>query len=184
MSVLSRAALSALTLHVAPPPRIRAAVDGDLPAIDALMAPHVASGLLLPRSAGAAAFLVADGPDGIEGCVAVKPWTADVHELGSLVAARSGAGLGRQLVEAAALRARAEGAELLVALTGSPAFFERCGWRIQTDAPWARARGFVAPAGALPELPAAVQHKSRSCAACPRLAGCSQALLATRLEAA
>lgn len=182
MSFLSPAALSALHALVPPPVAVRAAVGSDVAGIVDLMAPHIASGAVLPRSVVADDFLVAVSAEGLEGCVALTRWQSDVFELGSLVTARPRGGVGRALVAAAEAEARARGARVIVALTASPAFFERCGWAAQADAPWARARGIgVLPDPDLPEVAPAVRWKAGRCAACPRLAGCGQVLLARRL---
>ena len=145
------------------------ATEADIPAIQALMAPHIASGAVLPRVVVAADFLVARVQGRIEGCVALTPWTDEVIELGSLVSARPG--LGRLLVEAACDLAEARGCQQIVALTGVADFFLRCGFEPQPAAPWAVARGMVGG-------PPAVAAKARKCAACPLLAGCAQTLLA------
>lgn len=168
MSQLPRAARRLLQ-QPSPEPEVRAATEADIPAIQALMAPHIASGAVLPRIVVAADFLVARVQGRIEGCVALTPWTDEVIELGSLVSARPG--LGRLLVEAACDLAEARGCQQIVALTGVADFFLRCGFEPQPAAPWAVARGMVGG-------PPAVAAKARKCAACPLLAGCAQTLLA------
>lgn len=161
--------MSQLRFPGVPKVGIGPATDADIPAIQALMAPHVASGAVLPRVVVAADFLVARVQGRIEGCVALTPWTDEVIELGSLVSARPG--LGRLLVEAACDLAEARGCQQIVALTGVADFFLRCGFEPQPAAPWAVARGMVGG-------PPAVAAKARKCAACPLLAGCAQTLLA------
>ncbi len=172
------------------PPRIEAATAADLPAIDALLAPHVARGLVLPRKAGADAFLVARQAPGrrgrIVGTVALTAWSDRVVELGSLAVDAPGLGLGARLVRAAEERAAALGFDRVVALTSSPGFFLRCGWQPSAHNPWARARALDAePAN--PVLSAALDRKALVCAACPRLSTCTQTMLVTsvaRAEAA
>lgn len=159
-------------------PQVRPATAADVAAIQALVAPHVASGAVLPREIEPSAFLVAvvheDGEARVEGCVALTPWTGEVVELGTLVSAR--AGLGRLLVEAACAAASGAGYSQIVALTAVGGFFERCGFEPQAEAPWAVARGMVSG-------PPAVAVKAARCAACPLLASCAQTLLARPLRA-
>lgn len=155
---------------------IRAATPSDIPAIEALMAPEVAEGTLLPRQVRAGDFLVAELGEALVGAVALAPWSESVAELGSLVAARRGAGLGALLVEAAMDEAYSRGYTTVVALTGIPGFFERRGFGTLAAAPWARARG-CATLPVPPRLDQALGYKARVCAACPRLEGCAQVLL-------
>ncbi|RME22143.1 MAG: GNAT family N-acetyltransferase [Deltaproteobacteria bacterium] len=177
-------------LKPAGPPRIEAATTPDLPAIDALLAPHIASGRVLPRKASADAFLVARQAPGhggsIVGAVALTAWSDRVVELGSLAVDAPGLGLGTRLVRAAEERAAALGFDRVVALTSSPGFFLRCGWQPSAHSPWARARALDADP-APPMLSAALDRKAQACAACPRLATCTQTMLVTsvaRAEAA
>ncbi len=183
MGALPRAWVRALEARL-PGPAIRVARSGDLPRIDALMAPHVASGVLLPRSGGVERFLVAVEGRRVVGAVALSPWSSEVVELGSLVVDRPGTGLGARLVEAAVLRAREAGYREVVALTGTPGFFLRCGWLRSEDAPWARARapGVAGPERHNPALDAALSWKAGRCAGCARLGACRQVLLTLALE--
>lgn len=156
---------------------IRAAVSGDRVRIESLMAPEIAAGTLLPRVVDTSDFLVAELRGEIVGVVGLKPWAAGVVELGSLVSARRGLGLGSALVEAAMIEAGARGYHTVVALTGIDEFFARQGFRALGAAPWAIARGCASMPHS-PAVDAAIHHKARICAACPRLAACSQSLLA------
>lgn len=151
---------------------IRPARESDRSAIARLMAPHIASGVLLPREPEPADFLVAEVHGELLGCVALSVWTAEVVELGSLVSTQRG--LGRLLVEAAAHAASAAGFHSVVALSSTLGFFQACGFQQDAVAPWAQARG-LAHGGA------DVRAKSERCALCPRLVGCSQALLRREL---
>lgn len=155
---------------------IRPAVEADVLAIEALMAPEIATGALLPRAVDAADFLVAERDGVVVGAVGLKPWAAGVVELGSLVAGERGVGLGAALVAAAVAEAGARGYHTVVALTGLEGFFERHGFRAVGAAPWALARGAYA-LPTTPTLDQAVRHKASLCAACPRLGACAQALL-------
>jgi len=153
---------------------VRPAREADRAAIARLMAPHIASGVLLPREAEPADFLVAEVQGELLGCVALSAWTADVVELGSLVSNQRG--LGRLLVEAAVYAASAAGFRSVVALSSTLGFFRACGFQQDAVAPWAQARG-LAQGGA------DVRAKAERCALCPRLGGCSQALLRRALPA-
>lgn len=162
---------------------IRPAVSRDVPVIEALMAPEIAAGNLLPRAVDPASFLVAVLGGEVVGAVALSPWSAEVAELGSLVSARSGLGIGAALVEAALDAAVARGHSTVVALTGIPAFFLRAGFDEVAATPWARARG-CATLPVPTVLDQAISAKARVCGACPRLRGCGQILLAVTLAAA
>ena len=158
---------------------VRSASPVDLNPIAALLAPEIAAGTVLPRGVRADEFLVAEAEDGaLVGCVALAPWAAGVVELGALVAGMKGQGVGAALVRAALSRAEAEGYSAVVALTGAPGFFERQGFTPQAVAPHqlARARLRIARDEAL-------DYKAKVCAACPRLGGCAQTLLAFPLHA-
>lgn len=156
---------------------IRPAVFADVPAIHALMAPEITLGNLLPRAVDPADFLVAEEDGELIGTVALSRWSEDVVELGSLVAARRGVGLGAALVEAAALEAERRGYDTVVALTAIADFFEHASFVRLGQTPWARARGCETMSEG-PALDRAIATKARTCAGCARLAGCSQALLA------
>lgn len=174
MSLRPRALRRVLAAPVLVP---RPAREADLAEIAALVAPHVAAGTLLPPVLAARHFVVVEEQGLLLGCVALKAWSGRVVELGSLVAGTPGRGLGRILVEAACARAVAGGFATVVALTGTPAFFLRCGFELQPDSPAAVAREGRTSAA----LGGALQGKARTCARCPRLARCGQALLSRRL---
>ena len=151
--------------------------------IAALMAPEIAAGNLLPRVVKPEDFLVATHGEDVVGAVGLGAWTDDVAELGSLVSAAPGRGVGVALVEAALAEAGARGYRTVVALTGIPGFFVRQGFDVARATPWARARGCeTLPVS--PTLDRALSAKARICAACPRLAGCQQVLLAVSVAQA
>ena len=99
---------------------VRLARAEELPHIEALLAPEIAMGRVLPRSIEVGAFLVLDD---LSGTAALTPWTASVVELGSVVSAHPGRGMGRQLVEAAVDLAGGRGFGQVVVLTSLPGFF-------------------------------------------------------------
>lgn len=155
---------------------IRPAVLDDLPALAALLAPEIARGTVLPRELDPADFLVAEERGALVGAVALTPWMGDVIELGALVAAVPGQGIGARLVEAAMARAGERGYGTVVALTGVPGFFERVGFSPRAVAPWAVARREKRRRPD-PDIGAAVVYKAGRCAACARLGTCNQVLL-------
>lgn len=161
---------------------IRPAVLADLPELAALLAPEIARGTVLPRELDPADFLVAEERGALVGAVALTPWMGDVIELGALVAAVQGRGIGARLVEAAMARAGERGYGTVVALTGVPGFFERVGFSARAVAPWAVARREKRRPD--PDIGAAVVYKAGRCAACARLGTCNQVLLsrAARVE--
>ncbi len=136
--------MSAVSLRVmrpAPAPAVRAATLADVPQLEALMAPYVASGDLLPRNnydlcRHIKEYVVAEGGRGgaggaVIGCASLKIYSRDLAEIAGL-AVRSdhqGAGVGRALMEAIIAEARAAGLAELLALTRKPAFFLKLGFQ-------------------------------------------------------
>ena len=132
--------MSAVSLRVvreAPAPTVRPATLGDVPQLETLMAPYVASGDLLPRSTydlcrHIKEYVVAPIPDvGIIGCASLKVYSRDLAEVAGL-AVRSdfqGAGVGRALMDAIISEARAAGLSEVLALTRKPAFFLKLGFQ-------------------------------------------------------
>ncbi|MCB9727746.1 MAG: GNAT family N-acetyltransferase [Deltaproteobacteria bacterium] len=164
---------------------VRAARSADIRAIEALMAPEVRAGKLLPRRVRAEDFLVACAGRRLVGAVGVSAVTGHTAELGSLVVARRGLGIGRALVEAAMAEASARGLDTVIALSDAPEFFERCGFERAADTPWLRARAAIGLGAAVAlhtdaDLGAASSARSQVCAACDRLAACRQSLLVRR----
>jgi amino-acid N-acetyltransferase len=108
----------------------------DVPQLEALMAPYVDTGDLLPRTAHDLCrhikdYIVAESPDGrIVGCGSLKIYSRELGELAALAVAPAyqGAGVGRALAQAIVAEARAAGLEELLALTRKPAFFLALGF--------------------------------------------------------
>ncbi|MEZ4267090.1 MAG: GNAT family N-acetyltransferase [Myxococcota bacterium] len=166
--------------------RIRPAAAADIPLIDALMAPQVRLGKLLPRTVVAADFLVACVGRRVVGAVCVTALSAGTAELGSLVVALRGRGIGRALVDAAMAEAAARGLGTVIALTDEVEFFERCGFSSASDTPWLRARtrrglDSASPLRTADDVSSASEAKSATCAACSRLAACRQSMLVRRV---
>ena len=120
---------------------LRAAVTADAPALHALIAAHLEEGKLLPRTLDeltvhAPRFVVAiessSAGERIVGCAELAPLSAGVAEVRSLVVNKDvrRLGLGEQMVDALATRARREGYLELCAFAHEPAFFVRRGFSI------------------------------------------------------
>lgn len=122
---------------VAPAPVVRAAVLADVPGLETLMAPFVATGELLPRSnydlcRHIKEYVVVESADGaIIGSASLKVYSQELAELGALAVRDDyqGQGLGKALVEAVLGDARALGLAEVFALTRKPVFFLRLGFR-------------------------------------------------------
>jgi len=133
--VTARATLRVLP-RVTPGASVRAATLSDVPQLEALMAPFVATGDLLPRSAydlcrHIKEYVVAEAPDGsVVACGSLKVYSLDLAEVAGLAVREDhqGTGLGRALVEAVVAEARALGLGVVLALTRKPAFFFRLGF--------------------------------------------------------
>ena len=116
---------------------IRPAVEADAPALHALIAAHLEEGRLLPRTLDELAvhaprFVVAESGGQIVGCAELAPLSKAVAEVRSLVVGRDARrhGLGVQMVEELAVRARRDGHARLCAFAHDPAFFVRRGFSI------------------------------------------------------
>jgi amino-acid N-acetyltransferase len=133
-----RSAAAGRSLKAAKPQVVlRSATPADAPALLELIATHLEEGRLLPRTLDdltvhAPRFVVAVDGDRIVGCAELAPLSASVAEIRSLVVARSARrlGLGNQMVEALAIRARVDGFARLCAFAHDPAFFVRRGFSI------------------------------------------------------
>lgn len=145
---------------------LRDAVAADAPRLHALIASHLEEGRLLPRSLGelsvhAPRFVVAVRPsadgDRLVGCAELAPLSGSVAEVRSLVVAVESRrlGLGHQMVEELARRARRDGFSRLCAFAHEPAFFVRHGFSI-------------VPHTSVPEK---IAH---DCRACPLFRNCGQ----------
>jgi amino-acid N-acetyltransferase len=168
---------------------IRPATTGDVPAIEALLAPEIARGTVLPRDLDPEDFLVALSDHRLVGAVALTRQSPRIVELGSLVSDLPGRGLGRRLVEASIARASTDGYEVVMALTGIPDFFQASAFRVASHAPWITARQQLAMPHPLPLAPTneaveAAAAKSPTCRSCPRLGTCTQVLLLRTLPVA
>ncbi|HYT83372.1 MAG TPA: N-acetyltransferase [Gemmatimonadales bacterium] len=171
MSVAPLAAVARLPAPApAPAPVIRAAVLSDVPGMETLMAPYVATGELLPRSnydlcRHIKEYVVAEAPDGaIVGTSSLKVYSADLAELAALAVRddQQGRGLGRALVETTLVDARALGLAEVFALTRKPVFFLRLGFRPAEKE----------------QFPLKVWA---DCARCPRQHACDEVAVALRL---
>ncbi len=117
-------------------PVVRAAVLADVPQLEALMAPYVATGDLLPRSnydlcRHIKEYVVAEAPGGdVVGCGSLKIYSSGLGEVAGLAvhAEWQGVGVGRVLVEALNVEARSHGLQEVLALTRKPAFFIKLGF--------------------------------------------------------
>jgi len=114
---------------------VRGAVLGDVPRLAKLMAPFVATGDLLPRGdydlcRHIKEYLVVETGEEIVACVSLKIYSQELAELAALAVRDDwqGAGLGRTLVEALLVEARALGLRTVFALTRKPVFFTRLGF--------------------------------------------------------
>ncbi|HEY3280583.1 MAG TPA: N-acetyltransferase [Gemmatimonadales bacterium] len=116
---------------------VRAAVLADVPGLETLMAPFVATGELLPRSnydlcRHIKEYVVVESADGaIIGSASLKVYSQELAELGALAVRDDyqGQGLGKALVEAVLSDARGLGLAEVFALTRKPVFFLRLGFR-------------------------------------------------------
>jgi amino-acid N-acetyltransferase len=120
---------------------LRAATSADAPALHGLIASHLEEGRLLPRqldelTVHAPRFVVAvessAAGERVVGCAELAPLSQSVAEVRSLVVDKDvrRLGLGEQMVEALATRARREDYAKLCAFAHEPAFFVRRGFSI------------------------------------------------------
>jgi amino-acid N-acetyltransferase len=117
---------------------VRPATLADVPALERVMAPYVATGDLLPRSdydlcRHIKEYVVAeDGAGTLVACGSLKVYSRDLAELAGLAVRRDhqGAGLGRAIVAALLEEARRMGLGEVFALTRQAAFFARLGFRL------------------------------------------------------
>lgn len=149
---------------------VRPATLADVPQMEALMAPFVVTGDLLPRSnydlcRHIKEYVVAEAANGdVGGAGSLKIYSRELAELAGLAvrAEYQGAGLGRALVAALLADARALGVREIFALTRKPAFFLRLGFE---------------PAEKV-QFPLKVWA---DCARCPRQDACDEIAVAVKL---
>jgi N-acetylglutamate synthase-like GNAT family acetyltransferase len=116
--------------------RVRGAVLADVPQLEALMAPYIAAGDLLPRSnydlcRHIKEYVVAEAAGDVVACGSLKIYSHSLAEVAGLAVRPDwqGAGLGRALLDALVLEARSHGLSEVLALTRKPTFFHRLGFR-------------------------------------------------------
>ena len=116
---------------------LREATAGDVDAIYQLVADHVASDHLLPRTreeiAGRITRFVVGEADGlVVACAELAPLSATVAEVRSLIVAEHarGMGVGRLILDALVRHAVSNGHQRLCAFTHGPAYFVRLGFSI------------------------------------------------------
>ena len=115
--------------------RLRPGRPGDAEAITRLLAPHVATGAVLARSPAEireqiGSFVVAVGPGGTVGAVALRDFGRGLQEIRSLVVTpkHTGRGVGSRLIRAAVRLAGKRGAIRVFTLTMRPRMFVRLGF--------------------------------------------------------
>ncbi|HYS24338.1 MAG TPA: N-acetyltransferase [Vicinamibacterales bacterium] len=117
---------------------LRPATLADVSPMEVLMAPFVATGDLLPRSnydlcRHIKEYVVATTPDGsIVGTGSLKVYSTELAEIAGLAVRddQQGRGVGKALVEALVIDARALGLNEVFGLTRKPLFFMRLGFRV------------------------------------------------------
>jgi len=128
---------------------LRVGRPGDVEAIHGLIADHVASDHLLPRTREEIAgrisrFVVGDAWGAVVACAELAPLSADVAEVRSLVVAEPvrRMGVGRLILDALVHRAVSAGHRRLCAFTHGPAYFIRLGFSIVPHL-WVREKVFT-----------------------------------------
>jgi amino-acid N-acetyltransferase len=149
---------------------LRVARPVDVEAIHTLIADHVASDHLLPRTreeiaARIARFVVGDADGAVVACAELAPLSADVAEVRSLVVAEHvrGMGVGRLILDALVHRAVRAGHRRLCAFTHGPAYFIRLGFSIVPHL-WVREKVFT------------------DCVGCPLFRACGQHAVVLALD--
>ncbi len=116
--------------------KLRPATLSDVAAMEVFMAPFVATGDLLPRSnydlcRHIKEYVVAEAPDGsLVGTGSLKVYSAQLGEIAALAVRedQQGRGVGKAIVEALLVDARAMGLSEVFGLTRKPLFFMRLGF--------------------------------------------------------
>jgi amino-acid N-acetyltransferase len=126
------------SLSVKTETRLRPARLADVAAMEKLMEPFIATGDLLPRSnydlcRHIKEYVLAEAPDGsIVGTASLKVYSTELAEIAGLAVRddQQGRGVGKKLVEALLLDARALGLNEVFGLTRKPLFFLRLGFQV------------------------------------------------------
>ncbi len=116
----------------------RTAQAGDVPAIEALINEFAVERIMLPKTVESIAlgvddFIVATDRHGrILGCAALREYSPSLAEVASVAVARRahGMGIGSELVRRVEALAATRGIGELFALTLTPPFFDRLGYRV------------------------------------------------------
>jgi N-acetylglutamate synthase-like GNAT family acetyltransferase len=121
--------------HAKPTCRVRAAREKDLDAVSQFLAPFVADGRILPRTADELSHLLRTGfvavsSGRVVGFVALEIYSRKLAELRSLCVApeMQGRGIGRRLVERCLALARERLVFEVMAITSQDGFFRSCGF--------------------------------------------------------
>ena len=117
---------------------MRPATLADVAVMESFMAPFVATGDLLPRSnydlcRHIKEYVVAEAADGsLVGTGSLKVYSTGLAEIAALAVQedQQGRGVGKALVEALLVDARAMGLSEVFGLTRKPLFFMRLGFRV------------------------------------------------------
>ena len=118
--------------------KLRPATLSDVAAMEVFMAPFEATGDLLPRSnydlcRHIKEYIVAEAADGsLVGTGSLKVYSAQLAEIAALAVRedQQGRGVGKAIVEALLVSARAMGLSEVFGLTRKPLFFMRLGFRV------------------------------------------------------
>ena len=153
-----------------PESTLRPAVLSDVGGMEALMAPFVTTGDLLPRSnydlcRHIKEYVVALAPEGgIVGTGSLKVYSTELAEIAGLAVRddQQGRGVGKALIEALLIDARALGLNEVFGLTRKPLFFMRLGFRVAEKE----------------QFPLKVWA---DCARCPRQHACDEVAVALKL---
>ena len=126
------------SLSVGTTTKLRPATLADVAVMESFMAPFVATGDLLPRSnydlcRHIKEYVVAEAADGsLVGTGSLKVYSTGLAEIAALAVQedQQGRGVGKALVEALLVDARAMGLSQVFGLTRKPLFFMRLGFRV------------------------------------------------------
>ena len=126
------------SLSVGTRTKLRPATLADVAVMESFMAPFVATGDLLPRSnydlcRHIKEYVVAEAADGsLVGTGSLKVYSTGLAEIAALAVQedQQGRGVGKALVEALVVDARALGLSEVFGLTRKPLFFLRLGFRV------------------------------------------------------